>query len=127
MNAPTIKQSLADIIAKRFPWLLHVVEVASAQGRGLAIRAAGGLIHLAGGPDDPPVHRKGDGGTAGGFTAGAVPGQLTYTGPDGTSWNLTFQSASAGAPVVIALVPIEGDGGALTTKSTEGSERVTCA
>lgn len=127
MSAPTIKQSLASIIGERFPWLLHVVTVAGAKGRGLALRTASGLLHLAGGPDDPGVHRVGDGGTAGGFTAGAVPGQLTYTGPDGTSWNLTFQSASPGSPVVIALVPIEGSAGALTTKATEGSGKVTCA
>lgn len=121
---PTIKQSLADIVLQRWPWLAGVVTVAGSKGKGLAIRAASGLIHLMGGPDDPGVVRVGDAGTAGGFTA-AGP-SLTYVGPDGTSWTITALANTGTGVVAWTIVPVTGTGGALVTESLEGSERVTC-
>lgn len=123
----TAKQNLRSIVVELFPWLPGVVAVASAKGKGLAIRTASGLLHLAGGPDDPAVHRVGDRGTAGAFTTGGA-GVLVYTGPDGTAWTITFTSATPGSPVVIAILPGEvGTPGALTTQATTGSEKVTSA
>lgn len=124
---PTAKQSLRRVIAALFPWVEGFVAVAGAKGRGLAIRTASGLLHLAGGPSDPAVFRTGDLSDGGTFTAGVVPGQLTWTGPDGSAWNITLTSATAGSPVVIAIVPVTGTGGKLVAKAGPGSEKVTCA
>ena len=118
---PSLKQSLGAIIGRRFPWLLHVVTVAGAKGKGLAFRTASGLLHLAGGPDDPAVVRVGDAGTAG--TVTATGNTVTFTAADGSSLALAFTIVS-GAIVVAptpALPPFN-----LATKSTAGSDRVTC-
>jgi hypothetical protein len=73
----------------------------------------------------PAVHRVGDLGDGGTFTM-AAPGQLTWTGPDGSVWNATFQSAAPGNPVVIALIPVTNPGnvGKIITKATTGSSIV---
>ena len=88
---PSLKQSLAGIISKRFPWLLHVVTVAGTKDKGLAFRTASGLLHLAGGPDDPAVVRVGDAGTAGNIVLVGPPGAGTgfqINSPDGST--ITF-------------------------------------
>jgi hypothetical protein len=126
--APTAKQSLRRVIVGLFPWLPGVVAVAGAQGKGLAIRAAGGLLHLMGGPGDPAVHRVGDAGVAGSLTfqffgpMSLPPNTLliTYIAPDGTPQILT-----------ISQLTIVSDGGPFTinfaTRATTGSEKVTSA
>lgn len=121
MSAPTIKQSLADLVSQRFPWLLHVVTVALDKGRGLALRTASGLLYLAGGPDDPAVHRKGDAGTAG--TISATGNVVTITAADGSIFTLTFV-LSGGAIAITGAPPSPPFN--LATKSTEGSDWVTC-
>lgn len=123
-DTPTAKQSLRRVIVGLFPWLPGVVAVAGAKGRGLAIRTASGLLHLAGGPDDPAVHRVNDLGSGGTFTT--IGTALIYSGADGvTQWSIT---AVAGAtPVTWTIVPSTGTAGAVVTKATEGSEKVTCA
>ena len=125
MTPPTIKQSLAGIISKRFPWLLHVVTVAGTKGKGLAFRTASGLLHLAGGPDDPAVVRVGDLGTGGGFAGGVT---LAYTGADGTTaWGITALANTTTGVVTFTIVPVTGTSGAIVTKGVEGSGKVTCA
>ncbi len=120
---PSLKQSLGAIIGRRFPWLLHVVTVAGAKGKGLAFRTASGLLHLAGGPDDPAVVRVGDAGTGGTFAAGIAPVTMTYTDPAGVVTSFTMSVGASPVAVVIG-----GPGlGAVTTKNTEGSDKVTCA
>ena len=123
---PSLKQSLAGIIAKRFPWLLHVVTVAGTKGKGLAFRTASGLLHLAGGPDDPGVVRVGDLGAGGRFvTAGVAIG---YTGADGsTQWTITGLANTTTGIVTFTITPVTGTSGAIVTKSTVGSDKVTCA
>jgi hypothetical protein len=134
MSAPTIKQSLADLVSQRFPWLLHFVYVAGSKGKGLAIRAGGMLIHLAGGPDDPAVHRKGDGGTAGTIEILGAPGAGTgfkWTAPNGVDF-VSFSFAFSGGAVVVSIADQTGPlipgvtHHDLATKSTEGSDWVTC-
>lgn len=126
--APTAKQSLRRVIVSLFPWLPGVVSVVGAKGKGLAIRTASGLLHLAGGPGDPAVHRVGDVGIAGSisfqfFGAGSIPPNtllITYTPPTGTPQVLT-----------ISQLTIVADGGPFTinlaTQATTGSEKVTSA
>ncbi len=120
-SVPSAKQSLADIVLQRFPWLAGVVYV----GKGLAIRAAGGLLHLAGGPGDAAVVRVGDLGTGGRFvTAGVAIG---YTGADGaTQWTITALANTTTGVVTFTITPVTGTSGAIVTKSTEGSAKVTC-
>lgn len=122
ISVPTIKQSLAAIIGERFPWLLHVVTVAGSKGRGLALRTASGLLHLAGGPDDPAVVRVGDAGTAG--TIAAAGNVITITAADGSVLTLTF--ALAGGAITVTAAPPSPPFN-LATRSTAGSEKVTCA
>ncbi len=122
ISVPTIKQSLAAIIGERFPWLLHVTTIAGAKGRGLVIKAAGGLIHLMGGPDDPGVVRVGDAGTAG--TIAAAGNVITITAADGSVLTLTF--ALAGGAITVTAAPPSPPFN-LATRSTAGSEKVTCA
>lgn len=125
MSAPTIKQSLADLVSQRFPWLLHVATVASDKGRGLALRTASGLLHLAGGPDDPAVHRKGDAGTAGTIVlVGVPPAGTGFTITNAAGEVITFTFALTGGAVVVSCTQVEPFN--LTTKSTEGSDWVTC-
>ncbi len=119
---PTIKQSLVDIVLQRWPWLAGVVTVAGSKGKGLAIRTASGLLHLLGGPDDPGVVRVGDAGTAG--TIAAAGNVITITGADGSVLTLTFALAG-GAITVTAAHPSPPFN--LATRSTVGSEKVTCA
>ena len=119
---PSLKQSLGAIIGRRFPWLLHVVTVAGAKGKGLAFRTASGLLHLAGGPDDPAVVRVGDAGAAG--TVEVTGGtSLKFTNAAGETWVVPIV-LSGGAVVVGPSVPPTPFN--LATKSTAGSDRVTC-
>ena len=123
---PSLKQSLGAIIGRRFPWLLHVVTVAGAKGKGLAFRTASGLLHLAGGPDDPAVVRVGDAGTGGTFATAGVT--LGYTGADGTTaWGITALANTTTGVVTFTIVPVTGTSGAIVTKGVEGSDKVTCA
>ncbi len=121
---PTVKQSLADIVLQRFPWLAGVVAVAGAKGKGLAIRTASGLLHLAGGPDDPAVHRVGDLGTAGTVEVSAGGTALKFTNANGDTWEVPIVYA-AGAVTVGPSVPP----GAfkLVTMAETGSDKVTSA
>lgn len=114
----SFRSAVRRVIAESFPWIERIG--LTSQGH-LEIRSATGKIELAGG--DKAVHRVGDLGTAGTFTS-TVPGQLTWTGPDGSIWNITFQSATPGSPVVIALVPVNGSVGRLVTQAETGSEKV---
>lgn len=127
MNIPTAKQNMRRIIVQLFPWLPGLVDVAGAKGRGLAIRTASGLLHLAGGPDDPAVHRVGDKGTAGtvqAIPAGPTADTLKFTNADGAVQ--TFRFTYAAGAIVITPVPTE-PAFPLITRSTTGSEKVTCA
>lgn len=122
---PTARENLRRIIVSLFPWLPGVVAVAGARGKGLAIRAAGGLLHLAGGPDDPAVHRVGDTGTAGTVQAtppGPASAALTFINADGSSQTFAFTYV---APNII-ITPITPEPFPLTTKATTGSQKVTC-
>lgn len=129
---PTAKRSMYGTIVGLFPWLAGFVSVVGAKGKGLAIRSASGLLHLAGGPSDPPVHRKGDAGTAGTIELLGAPGAGTgfkWTAPDGTF--VTFTFAFTGGAVVVTGVDQLGPmtpaaPHALPTKSTVGSDWVTC-
>lgn len=82
----------------------------------------GDEVQLAGGGNG--VVRKDDLGDGGTFTT-AVPGQLTWTGPDGSVWNITFQSAAPGSPVALVIVPVSGAPGKLVTKAVDCSAKVT--
>jgi crotonobetainyl-CoA:carnitine CoA-transferase CaiB-like acyl-CoA transferase len=124
MSVPTTRQSIRDVVVSLFPFLAGFV--AGAKGRGLAIRAASGLLHLAGGPDDPPVHRMGDAGTAGTITAPTGTGTIVWTLPDGSTQTIAVVCASPGAPAVITITP-GAAGFEVVTKSTGGSKKVTCA
>lgn len=121
MNVPTAKQSMRSIIVKLFPWIGGVVSVVGAKGKGLAIRTASGLLHLAGGPDDPAVHRVGDFGTAGSWSATA--NTLTHTAVDNSITTFTFAIVS-GAIAITKSPPTPLN---QATKATTGSERVTCS
>jgi hypothetical protein len=125
-DVPSDKQNLRAIIVGLFPWLANVVAVTSAKGRGLAIRAAGGLLHLAGGPSDPAVARVADLGDAGKFTA--IGAALGYTGGDDTTqWVITALADTTTGIVTFTIVPGTGESGALVNKNVSGSEKVTCA
>jgi hypothetical protein len=114
----SFRTAVRRIVTETFPWLERIGFTAA---KDLEIKSATGKIELAGG--DSPVHRVGDLGTAGVFTSPA-PGQLTWTGPDGSIWNVTLTSATPGSPVVIALIPVIGDVGKLVTQATSGSSKV---
>lgn len=123
----TAHQSIRRVMVALFPWLPDVALVAGAAGKGLAIRAAGGLLHLAGGPSDPGVLRVGDGGRLA-FDPG-VPGTFTpalYYSPN----------ASAVYKTVTLLTPGSTSGGTVptlpgitagTSVAPSGSQKVTCA
>lgn len=116
------RQSMRRVIVGLFPWITGVVAVASAKGKGLAIRAAGGLLHLMGGPEDPAVHRVGDLGSAG--RVEAVGNTVTFKDPSGnTIGALSFTSPDT--VITVTASPITGID--LITKATEGSQKVTCA
>jgi hypothetical protein len=130
---PSAKQSIRSVVLGLFPWLSGVIAAVGPKGKGLAIRPAGGLLHLAGGPDDPGVVRVGDAGTAGTIELLGLPGAGTgfkWTAPDGTFVSFTF--AYVGSSVVVTgtdqLGPMTpATPHALPTKSTVGSEKVTSA
>lgn len=125
-EAPTAKQSIRRVLVGLFPWLPHFVAVAGQKGKGLAIRSASGLLHLAGGPEDPAVVRKlVDKGTAGtvGVPAGPPGPVLQFTNADGDTLVLTF-AIVAGA-ITITAVPPEPKLN-LVVRMLEGSKVVTC-
>lgn len=108
--------SLRSIIVELFPWLARVGLTA---GGDLEIKSASDKILLAGG--DAPMHRVGDLGTAGTLTAAA--NIVTWTGPDGSSWTMTFVNASPITVTIAPVTPLDG-AGKLVTKATTGSEKV---
>lgn len=119
------RKLLRQLVAEAFPWLERIgltpkgdLSIKSASTK---IEIDGSKIALAGGTK--PVHRVDDLGHAGTFSLGA-PGNLLLTRPDGSSFLLTFTSASPGAPVVIALVDFSPTPGKLVTKAETGSEKV---
>lgn len=123
---PTAKQSLRKVIVQLFPWLPGVVSIAGEKGKGLAIRAAGGILHLAGGPGDPAVHRVGDRGTAGTVQAtppGPASTSLTFINAAGET--VTYAFAYTGGSIVITATNPEPF--TIKTVSTTGSEKVTSA
>ena len=95
---PTAKQNFRGIITGLFPWLTGFVAVGAGAAKGLAIRTASGLLHLAGGPDDPAAFRTGD--KSGGCTVDTFP-----AGPAGTS--LVFTNAN-GQTCTIPIVYAAG-------------------
>ncbi len=120
-NVPTAKQSLRSVIVKLFPFLGGFVAVVGAKGKGLAIRAASGLLHLAGGPDDPAVARVNDLGTSG--TIAATANTITITDAVGNVLTLAF--AYVAPNIVITAVP-PSPPFKVVTKNETGSEKVTC-
>lgn len=81
-------------------------------------------IGLAGG--GAAVHRVGDTSNAGTLLV-TGPGLILYTSGDGlTSWAISLTSATAGAPVVVSLVPASGNVGEMRAEAENGSEKVTC-
>lgn len=123
-DVPTAKQSMRSIIVKLFPWIGGVVSVVGAKGKGLAIRTASGLLHLAGGPDDPAVHRVGDRGTAGTVEVTVDQTGLVFKNANNEEWRVTI--AFVGGAVVVGPSVPPGPF-QLITKATTGSERVTSA
>lgn len=110
---------LRQIVAEAFPW----VERFGINADGiLELKSAVGKMILAG-PNAKPVHRVDDLGHGGTFSTGA-PGALVLTRPDGSSFVLTFTSATPGSPVVIGLVDLGVTPGKLVTKAETGSEKV---
>ena len=125
-EAPTARQSIRRVLVGLFPWLPGLVAVAGQKGKGLAIRSASGLLHLAGGPEDPAVVRKlVDKGTAGtvGVPAGSPGPVLQFTNGDGDTLALTF--AIVGGAITITAVPPEPKLN-LVVRMLEGSKWVTC-
>lgn len=120
---PTPKQSLRSIVLGFFPWLAHVKAVVGAKGKGLALKTASGLLHLAGGPDDPAVHRVGDFGTAGTVEPTLDGTGLKFTNAAGDSVTISITYADGAVVVGPANPP-----GAfkMVTKAEKGSDRVTC-
>lgn len=118
MNA---KENLRRVIVGLFPWLPGIVSVAGAKGKGLAIRAASGLLHLAGGPGDPAVHRVGD--ASKGPVITAASSVITITNPDGTTIILTDNSGVSQWVASGTALPL----GQMKAEAVEGSEKVTCA
>ncbi len=116
-TTPTLRRLVRALVLELFPWIARFGLV----GQDLDVRSADGNIRLAGG--GAPVHRAGDAGDAGTFTTPA-PGSLTWTGPDGRIWALTFTSSPSGGPVTIAIISLDPDPGKITTKATTGSDRV---
>jgi len=119
---PSAKQSIRSVVLGLFPWLSGVIAAVGPKGKGLAIRPAGGLLHLAGGPDDPGVVRVGDAGTAG--TIAAAGNVITITNAAGETLTLTF--ALVLGAITVTAVPSSPPFN-LATKSTAGSEKVTSA
>lgn len=122
-DVPTAKQNLRSIVLKLFPWLGGFVSVVGAKGKGLAIRTASGLLHLAGGPDDPAVHRVNDRGTAGTVEVTIDQTGLKFTNANGDEWvvPITFVGSAVVVGPSVPLGPFQ-----LITKATTGSEKVTC-
>ena len=118
----TAHQSLRRMLVQLFPWLPDLVLVAGAKGKGLAVRAAGGILHLAGGPSDPAVARVGD------FTVRLA----FYPGVPGSVAPSLWASASPSSPYAWALVATTTGTGPLTTDAgtavsiRTGSGKVTC-
>lgn len=129
-SVPADKVNIRTVIEQLFPWVAGFVAVAGAKGKNLAIRAAGGLIHLAGGPDDPAVHRVGDHGIAGTLVIN-VYGPASMSGPPSTV--LLTYTPPDGAPQIVPVTGITTttDAGPFqidfATKATEGSAKVTSA
>lgn len=131
MTVLSEKQDMRGVIVKLFPWLAGFVAVASAKGKGLAIRAAGGLLHLAGGPEDPAVHRVGDIADGGTFAAASPPATLIHVHPDGSAWIITLTAGMV--PVTAVVAPAPGPvpapsttPGQIVATAATGSEKVTC-
>lgn len=129
-SVPADKVNIRTVIEQLFPWVAGFVAIAGAKGKNLAIRAAGGLIHLAGGPDDPAVHRVGDHSPAGSILIN-VYGPASMAGPPSTV--LITYTDPDGVPQVVPVTGLTttADAGpftiTLTAKAGEGSKKVTCA
>ncbi len=82
-------------------------------------------IGLAGG--GPAVHRVGDAGEGGTFTAATPPATLLYTGPDGLGWIITLAAGMVPVTGVVAPFPAAPSlsPGKVVTKATAGSGKVT--
>lgn len=123
-SAPSGKHSLRRVIEQLFPWIAGIRTVVGAKGKGLAIRTASGLLHLAGGPEDPAVVRIGDKVDGGAFSI--LPGGLLqYDDKNGHAWQIA--GAVSGSPVVFSIVNISSpDPGKIVGETDTGSENVTC-
>lgn len=81
-------------------------------------------VGLAGG--GPAVHRVGDLGDGGSFSAGdGILTTLLWNGPEGSTWGILINAS--GSPCVATVVPVPGPSvpGKVVTKATTGSGRVT--
>lgn len=109
------RSSLRSLVLELFPWMARF---GLTEKGDLEIKSSSTKIELAGG--DAAVHRVGDLGDGGRFTVLAA-NILKWTGPDGSSWTLTFASSS---PISISVTPIDGVAGKIVAKATTGSEKV---
>lgn len=123
---PSAKQGLRGLVVEFFPWLAGIVY--DTRTKDLVIKAAGKLLCLMGGPDDPRVHRVGDAGIGGtvtiqGFGPSSIPAStvvITYIAPDGTPSVITITGLVTSADFGPFSFTI-------ATKATTGSDKVTCA
>lgn len=81
---------------------------------------ASGTIDLGGGTKT--VHRAGDLGDGGTFTAAPPPASVIYTAPNGDSWTLTLTSSTG--LVTASFVPVLGTVGKLVSKANPSDSRV---
>lgn len=115
----TAHQSIRRVLVQLFPWLTDLVLAAGTKGQGLAIRAAGGLLHLAGGPTDPGVARVGDG-------TGYLYAQIGTGNVIALFYSPTQAPNAAWTPVASGVAPTPTTPGTAISIQT-GSGKVTCA
>lgn len=108
--------NIRSVVLALFPWLAHF---GLDDKRDLSIRSASTRLHLASadGREDPALHRVGDDGEGG--TWSAALNVMTYTAPSGAVSAFTF-TISAGNIVVA-----RAGTGKIETKATTGSAKVT--
>lgn len=87
------------------------------------VRVGASASHVDLGGASAAVHRVGDLGGGGVFSAAPPPATLLYVGPDGSSWAITL--AAGMVPVTGTIALISGSAaGKIVTKAEEGSPEV---